>query len=244
MITIIGNSSLRRDLLLKFRCLSVCGKVGRNARPGHEDGWGIVSYKNGLPEYVGKSIEPAWRDRKYELATENIAGEDRIILGHLRKASFGSVSLENTQPLVSAKWSFAHNGTIYSPTFTTDNHQSDSRTLFGRLVEAIEARESSVSVQSAITDGMERIREEIRSNPDERDRTYSSLTFVLSDGDSVYVMRDFESDQDRDYYTMFYRESAGAVIFCQEEIWDWQWKSLGNKQLATVNRAGTLKLEG
>jgi predicted glutamine amidotransferase len=244
MITIIGNTSLGRDLLLKFRCLSVCGKVGRNARPGHEDGWGIVSYKNGLPECMGKSIEPAWRDRKYELATEKIAGEDRIIIGHLRKASFGRVSLENTQPLVSGKWSFAHNGTIYSPSFSRHDNRSDSKTLFERLVETIERRRSSVSVESAITNGMRRIREEIRSNPDERDRTYSSLTFVLSDGDNVYVMRDFESDEDRDYYTMFYRDSAGAVIFCQEEIWDWQWKSLGNKQLATVNRAGTLKLEG
>jgi len=245
MIAIIGNPPQKRDLLLRFRCLSIHGKVPNGVPLGHEDGWGFLSYKNGLPTYLMKSIDSAWKDQKHELAIEKIAGDEQTILLHLRKASSGHRrSLENTQPFVSAKypkWSFSHNGTIYSPLFRPDSGESDSRILFEKLLETIEKRESSISIESAITNGLERIREEIINNPGEKG-TYSSLTFMLSDGESAYILRDFTSEKNSDYYTMFYLELEGAAIFCQEKILDGSWKPLANKELATVNRAGTVTL--
>ena len=128
MMAIIGDPPLEKsDLLLKFRCLSACGNVRTGARLGHEDGWGILSYRNNSPEYLGRSTEPAWKNREYRLDCEKITNMDRIVLAHLRKTSSGDVSLENTQPPVSGKWSFGHNGTVYSPRFNTGSVQSDSR---------------------------------------------------------------------------------------------------------------------
>jgi len=243
MLAVIGNPPITEDLVLRFRCLSIHGNVKRGAKPGHEDGWGIASYRNGSPKYLGRSTEPAWRDPRYEAACGEITSADRITLVHLRKASSGSKSPENTQPLVSGKWSLGHNGTIYSPSFSRSNHRSDSMILLERLVKAIEGRENSPQIESTIADGVKRIRQAIQNNPSAEGRTYSSLTFMLSDGESVYVLRDYEADEDRDYYTMFYCNVSGGVIFCQERIWNASWKSLENKQLALVNRDGTIVLK-
>jgi len=66
MMAIIGDSSIKKsDLLLKFRCLSACGNVRSGAPFGQDDGWGILSYKDNSPEYLGKSTEPAWKNGEY-----------------------------------------------------------------------------------------------------------------------------------------------------------------------------------
>jgi predicted glutamine amidotransferase len=240
MMAIIGDSSIKKsDLLLKFRCLSACGKVRTGAQPGHEDGWGILSYRNNSPEYLGRSTEPAWKNGEYRLDCEKITNTDRIVLAHLRKTSSGAVSLENTQPLVSGKWSFGHNGTVYSPNFNTGSVQSDSRVVLDKLARAIEESESSI--EQAIAKNVGLIREEILREPDRKGRTYSSLTFMLSDGESLYVLRDFTEEED--YYTMYYFESPSGVVFCQERIWSAPWKPLGNRKLAIVNKDGRIRIE-
>lgn len=137
-------------------------------------------------------------------------------MAHLRKAPSGAVSLENTQPLVSGKWSFGHNGTAYSPSFNTGSVQSDSRVVLDKLARAIEESESS-SIEQVIAKNVGLIREEILREPDKKGRTCSSLTFMLSDGESLYVLRDFTEEED--YYTMYYFEPPSGAVFCQERIW-------------------------
>jgi predicted glutamine amidotransferase len=241
MMAIIGDSSIKKsDLLLKFRCLSACGNVRSGAPFGHEDGWGILSYRDNSPKHLGRSTEPAWKNVEYGAACERIADMDRVVLAHLRKASSGDVSLENTQPLVSGKWSFGHNGTVYSPSFNTGSVQSDSRVILDKLVRAIE-ESGPTPIERVITKKVAQIHEEIQREPDKKGRTYSSLTFMLSDGESLYVLRDFTEEED--YYTMYYFEPPGGAIFCQERIWSAAWKPLGNRMLAIVNREGRIRIE-
>ena len=241
MMAIIGDSSIKKsDLLLKFRCLSTCGKVRTNARPGHEDGWGVLSYRNNSPEYLGRSTEPAWKNGEYGLACERITDMNRIVLAHLRKASPGDVSLQNTQPLTSGKWSFGHNGTVYSPNFNTGGVQSDSRVLLDKLVRAIQ-ESGDAPIERLIGKNVGQLREDILRQPDEKGRTYSSLTFMLSDGESLYVLRDFTEEEN--YYTMYYFELPSGAVFCQEKISSASWKPLGNRKLAIVNREGETRIE-
>ena len=241
MMAIIGDPSLEKsDLLLKFRCLSACGNVRTGARLGHEDGWGILSYRNNSPEYLGRSTEPAWKNREYRLACEKITNMDRIVLSHLRKASSGTISLENTQPLVSGKWSFGHNGTVHSPSFNSGGVQSESRVVLDKLVRAIE-ESGPTPIEQVIAKNVGLIREEILREPDKKGRTYSSLTFMLSDGESLYVLRDFTEEED--YYTMYYFEPPSGAVFCQERIWSAPWKPLGNRKLAIVNREGRIRIQ-
>jgi predicted glutamine amidotransferase len=241
MMAIIGDSPIKKsDLLLKFRCLSACGNVRTGARLGHEDGWGILSYRDNSPKYLGRSPEPAWKNGEYAAACERIANTDRVVLAHLRKASSGDVSLESTQPLVSGKWSFGHNGTVYSPRFNTGGAQSESRVVLDKLVSAIE-KSGPTPIERVITKNVARIREEIQREPDKKGRTYSSLTFMLSDGESLYVLRDFTEEED--YYTMYYFELPGGAIFCQEKIWSAPWKPLGNRKLGIVNQEARIRIE-
>jgi len=246
MTAIVGEYSGRREFLLAFRELAVTGKVGVKSKPnsGHRDGWGLVCY-NGSPRYLGRSPEDASSDRGYLAACDSLAGahHSRVVMGHLRKASVGVRSLENTQPFLRGKWSFAHNGTIYSPRFREGDAASDTVVLFDRLRVAIEDKDPSVSPESTILETVRNIRNEIMSNPDDSRRTYSSLTFLMSDGVSLYALRDFASQSDTDYYTLHYLQVDHAMILCQEQIIPGEWKSIPNKSLATVDPQGNIQVQ-
>ena len=40
---------------------------------------------------------------------------------------------------------------------------------------------------------------------------------MLSDGESLYVLRDFTEEED--YYTMYHFKPPSGAVFCQERIW-------------------------
>jgi predicted glutamine amidotransferase len=240
MMAIVGDVPVSRsDLLLKFRCLSVCGKVKRGLPPGHEDGWGILSYRDDSPEYIGRSTDPAWKDAQYEVACRKVTNADRIVLAHIRKRSSGGNPKENTQPLVYGRWSLGHNGTIYTPSFNTVNGRSDSQVLLDRLVKRIEAGEPNMA-ESLIAENLGRIRDDILREA-KGGRAYSSLTLMVSDGRCLYVLRDFTDDADDDYYTMYYRRCSESVVFCQERILEGAWESLDNRELVIATHDGQVR---
>ncbi|HEY5313284.1 MAG TPA: class II glutamine amidotransferase [Pirellulales bacterium] len=75
----------------------------------HGDGWGIGFYTGGKPEMV-HSITPAFEDPGFVPTARSI--RSRTVLGHVRQASVGSLTLANTHPFASGPWMFAHNGTV------------------------------------------------------------------------------------------------------------------------------------
>ena len=227
----------RSELAREFGRLSEIGNVRRGASPGHKDGWGIVVYENGAPLYFGRSTNPAYLDEEYRQACRKITDSESVVMAHLRKRSVGALSLENTQPLICGKWSFGHNGTLYSPKFSQTG-QSDSRLLFEELVRAIEESKNR-PVEEVIVETIRSIRDEALRNPGPNGRTYSSLTFMLSDGQSLYVLRDCTDDDY--YYTMYYSEQSSGVVFCQEQISHAQWKLLENRELAIVDEESAMK---
>jgi predicted glutamine amidotransferase len=242
---IMGEYSGRQEFLLAFRELAVTGKVSVKSKPksGHRDGWGLICY-DGSPKYLGRSPEDASSDEGYRAACDSLAGvhHPTIVMAHLRKASFGVRSLENTQPFLRGKWSFAHNGTIYSPKFREGDAASDTAVLFDRLMIAIENKDPSASPESTILETVRNIRNEIMNNPDDSGKTYSSLTFLMSNGVSLYALRDFASQSDTDYYTLHYLHVDHAMILCQEQIIPGEWKSIPNKSLATVDSQSNIQI--
>lgn len=75
----------------------------------HGDGWGIGFYAGGRPQIV-RSITPAFEDPQFGQTAHSV--RSNTIVGHVRQASVGSLSLENTHPFVLGPWMFAHNGTV------------------------------------------------------------------------------------------------------------------------------------
>jgi len=75
----------------------------------HGDGWGIGFYVDERPEMV-HGIMPAYEDPSFVPTARSVCS--RTVIGHVRQASVGSLTLANTHPFASGPWLFAHNGTV------------------------------------------------------------------------------------------------------------------------------------
>ena len=75
----------------------------------HTDGWGIAAYHDGQPEVYRKTTA-AYKDGHFSTTAESIYST--AIVAHVRRATVGKGSIDNTHPFVSGQWTFAHNGTL------------------------------------------------------------------------------------------------------------------------------------
>ena len=80
---------------------------GRGVR--NADGWGIAHWVGDEREVI-KSTMPAFADERFAEVASEIWSEAAI--AHVRAATIGRVSKENTHPFTYGTWAFAHNGTI------------------------------------------------------------------------------------------------------------------------------------
>ena len=232
MIAVYGAQDRQKLLLTAFKQLSQTGVVPIGTEPGHRDGWGILVYDGDTPRYLGRKPADPLSGSDYEYAVEGVGRvRPRIILGHLRKASCGSNSIENTQPFVHSQWSFAHNGTIWSLGLRQVGSENDSAAYLRTLLDGL----SNSNVERALAATVKRLRSQLTSHPDNSRQTYSSLTCLLSDGKWIYALRDFADDSMSDYYTMYYSMMQDGIVFCQEKIIDTAWKEIPNKTLVAYH---------
>jgi predicted glutamine amidotransferase len=239
MIAVYGAQEQQRSFLDAFKQLSQTGIVPARAKAGHKDGWGILIYNNGTPSYLGRIPTDPQNGSDYERAVESIARmRPQIILGHLRKASCGPNLIEYTQPFVRSQWSFAHNGTIRSPGLNRIEDENDSAAYFRTLLEEL----PSSNIEDALAAKVRKVRNNIVRLSDKHGQTYSSLTCLLSDGTSIYAVRDFRDDSTRNYYTMYYSVLDDGIVFCQEKIIDTTWEEIPNKTLVAFHPGENIRV--
>lgn len=78
----------------------------------HPHGWGIAYYLTGQSEpHRIRSIESAHTDDRFERVSEFLTSN--AVVAHVRKATVGPLSLENTHPFKYGGWIFCHNGTLF-----------------------------------------------------------------------------------------------------------------------------------
>ena len=75
----------------------------------HTDGWGIVTYQDGVP-HLKKKMTAAYEDQSFSMTAEQTYST--AVVAHIRRATVGVNSIHNTHPFVSDRWTFAHNGTV------------------------------------------------------------------------------------------------------------------------------------
>ena len=77
----------------------------------HDSGWGMAVYQraDGDEPRLLRFPQAAYADDEFERATE-LRG--RIFNVHVRRATMGGLTLENTHPFCLGNYSFCHNGTI------------------------------------------------------------------------------------------------------------------------------------
>jgi glutamine amidotransferase len=218
-----------------FQRLAVDGKLKHLKKDGcHDAGWGIAGYLGTWTVHFGRSEKGAAADRQNFMSACNkaITANSKIIMAHLRQASDGDRLLENLHPFIHNDWIFCHNGTIQDPERLLVPGceyagSSDSERFFRFLIHRLERR--------SVKDYPELLRAAIE---DVKERcAYTSLTFLLSNGNYLVGYRDCAKNDDR--YTLYYSPGDNmAFMFCSEEIPGFEWTAMQNGELLVVDKIG------
>lgn len=148
----------------------------------HTAGWGIAAYDDGTPARIRK---PVWVREDTTFLPRLRRVRSRAVLVHVRRATRGAITLENTHPFVHGRWAFAHNGTIVNRVTLAAREwlrpategQTDSEVFFHLLLHFIAAEGDVVRGTRAAVRWILGISETAR------------LNFVLTDGEHVYAYR-------------------------------------------------------
>ena len=187
------------------------------------DGTGLAHYVEREP-MVDKHPIAAYEDR--EFATEARQVHSHLVVAHVRHATRGEPRLENTQPFVHGSLVFAHNGTIdgledLPASLSLLLGDTDSERYFALLRYHLgEASDTLTGIQKTV--------EWIKENC-----AYTSLNFLLADGDSLYALR---LPDDKELYVRRLEpeeklrgvssygtrsesdHSSGAILFASEKL--------------------------
>jgi glutamine amidotransferase len=123
----------------------------------HQDGWGIAFFEGkGVRQFLDplpSAHSPiAELVRNYPIKSQNV-------IAHIRKATQGEVSLENTHPFMRELWGyywiFAHNGNVpeFSPEYTGHFRpvgNTDSERIFCWLMQELEAKFGDVKPSNQV----------------------------------------------------------------------------------------------
>lgn len=215
------------ESIRSFRRLASQGMVCPGAKPGHGDGWGMVSWVDGTPRYLGREPSNALTDERFEEACEAVDTSRAIspILVHLRKASAALKTRENTHPFVIDRWAFAHNGAIRKLNLKV---RTDSEWFFESLMRKY--REMGNDMYGAISEQVSEVREIY---------PYTSITFILSDGRELFAYRDCTKNQP--YYDVQYTRLNSSIIVSQEPFFESRWIGIRNAELLHLREDGALE---
>lgn len=75
----------------------------------HGHGWGVADYADGLP-VIEKNTWAAYHGEHFQKKAARIYAH--TVVAHVRRATVGAPSPENTHPFAYGRWIFAHNGTV------------------------------------------------------------------------------------------------------------------------------------
>lgn len=223
------NKRIINDALLEFQKLAECGYVPQGKPRGHQDGWGIATIKNSQLTGLEKQTGSALANQKFsEFIKSDVATKADVIVAHLRKASVGGISINNTHPFVYKNFIFGHNGSIFN------NHQISLGPKFASLVRGeTDSERFFLFLMEALEEGksLEQAIDFIKANFD-----YRSINFILSDGQTLWALR--AAKVDLDYYTLYQGEEpkTKAIIICSEKLplANIDWRGLANNQLQKI----------
>lgn len=207
-----------KNIIQNFFLLAEKGKVPPKNPKGHQDGWGIGWYENGVPKVL-KSAKSVVEEKEKFLKQIKEIKETRILIIHFRKSAWKNTnSKKNSHPFKDDKTKiiFAHNGTIktYQNLFKYINNKNlsclDSETYFWLLI-------NNYKKINNLKDAFFETVNEIKTECD-----FLSLTCIFSDGKNLYCFRKFTKLPN--YYTLYITKKDKSIIICSEKIDDSKWK--------------------
>ncbi len=220
MMGVVSQGPVYYDLFEEFADLATMGMcpLGAPDERGHKDGWGLVCFRNGALTIQMKDVGSAPDASKYygtawkiaKLNIERAAGQNLIVLGHLRRASSKArVAQKWSHPFVAEKdgrtWAFQHNGSLVKE--LPGEERVDSQILFDLLLETLDDGDHA-AVAQATKAARERAITEYEG--------FTSLNFMLTDGQALHVYRDFQSNGQ--YYTLYLDNLGEMTVVVSEPI--------------------------
>lgn len=194
------------DPLYKF------ARIAKNSKEYQGHGWGLA-FLNSEEWQFYKNITPIWEDNL------NQFGETKLMLAHARSAFRDrDISLQNNMPFYDDHHVFIFNGELHGVRIKIPGRIGAEK-IFNFI-----KRFDRGDLRQAIERGLSLIVE--RSN------YVRAINFIIADKDIAYVVSQF--NEDKDYFTMYYKETQQEVVICSEKYDnDPDWISLGNKTLRT-----------
>jgi predicted glutamine amidotransferase len=211
MVGVVYRDEFPMETLTDLRHLSGIGKIPDEDELGHRDGWGIVSFRNGTPRYIGRSPRPAFLDPSFDSALEDIpdVGAPNILIAHVRAASKGTATLANTHPFVIGNIVLGHNGTIedfFPKTTRKPKGETDSERLALLVADRMdEEGDLGDAMRSVICHELS-------------EHEFSSAIMLASDGKTLYGYRDYAKRNRANYYDLWISKCRGYVAFYQQTI--------------------------
>ncbi len=223
MIVAVGEIETRR--LLDDLIIIAQGKNELNEKNpvygsiSHGDGWGLAYLNSNDKWEIYKSIEPIYQDKKVE---EFKIIKTKAVILHVRRATTGSKSLQNTQPFLykdeANEVIFAHNGTIYDDLTINDKYvegDSDSVKWFNKLLKEYQEKDD--------------IKESLSL------KNFDLSNFIFATSNKIIVGEKFKEYPD--YATMKYYVEGKDVVVSSEIL-----PTLVNKKWRKINNNSVLEI--
>lgn len=211
MVGVAFRKEFPFQTLADLRVVAEIGKVPEQGdeEDGHRDGWGMVSFGDMSPFYLGRSPRPIHIDPSFDSAMDGISGLERpnILVCHARRGSEGQTDLQNTHPFVRDGIVFAHNGSVkrfHPKTRNEPRGETDSERVFMLFLDRYEESRSVVDALRSIFED------------DIRDHEFTGLIFMISDGRRLYGYREYGEGKDGDYYNLKFASCGESIVMFQE----------------------------
>jgi predicted glutamine amidotransferase len=177
----------------------------------HDSGWGMAVYERGdgaEPKLI-RCPEAAYMGGDYVKATSM---RGRIFNVHVRRATMGGLTLENTHPFCLGNYSFGHNGTVlHWPRLLEEGvaepaGETDSEALFNLLMRDYDPAAPLASLRAAVAAVVQR-------------SPFSGVNFLFSDGERLYAYR-------FGLFDLHWLARPGQLLVSSEKLTDERWHTV------------------
>jgi glutamine amidotransferase len=183
MCQLLGmNCNVPTDICFSFE--GFCERGG--ATDEHRDGWGIAFFEDkGCRSFLDPHPSV---DSVVSTLVKGYPIKSCNVIAHIRKATFGEVSLENTHPFTRELWGrywvFAHNGDLkdFDPVLRGDYlpvGATDSERAFCLILERLKQRFSEQPDVGLLSEALQTVADEIAD--------YGIFNFLLSNGEHLFA---------------------------------------------------------
>ena len=186
----------------------------------HDSGWGLAVYRRADGDAPACCSFPnaAHDDLAFRSATDM---RGRIFNAHVRRATMGGLTAENTHPFCLGNYSFCHNGTVprYARLLERGVKQptgnTDSEVLFNFLMRDFDPGDVAASFRHLVETVIG------RSN-------FSGVNFLFSDGERLYAYR-------LGIFELHWLHRPGQLLVSSEKITEEPWHDVRQDVLLVLD---------